>query len=34
MDSGFVVNLGSKNGIRFLSKGGASDECSSIQESF
>jgi len=34
VDSGFVVNLERKNGIRFLNRGGASDDCNSIQENF
>jgi hypothetical protein len=37
VDYGFVVNLEGKLGnkeCRFLDKGGASDECSSIQEDF
>ena len=34
VDFGFVVHLASKGRIQFLNKGGASDDCSSIQESF
>ena len=33
VDFGFVVNLGGKDGIQSLDKGGASDDCSSIKES-
>ncbi len=34
VDSVFVIHLESKNGPRFLNKGGASDDYSSIQENF